>query len=74
MSRSHANVVSFDRSEYIRIEYVILLDAFNKDVLFIYYLFIYLFIYLSKSMNLNERNEQFFMRETATELTGQTLT
>ena len=44
MSRSHANVVSFDRSEYIRIEYVILLDAFNKDVLFIYYLFIYLFV------------------------------
>ena len=46
MSKSHANVVSFDENVS----------------------------YLSTSMNLYERKEQFFfMNETAIELTGQTL-
>ena len=45
MSKSHANVVSYDENVSC----------------------------LSTSMNLYERNEQFFMNKTAIELTGQTL-
>ena len=45
MSKSHANVVSFDENVS----------------------------YLWTSMNLYERNEQFFKNERAIELTGQTL-
>ena len=45
MSKSHANVVSFDENVS----------------------------YLLTSMNFYDRHEHFFMNETATELTGQTL-